>query len=46
MQSTAMELESVVITAQGKKKRALLGYAVSETKSTEIEQRLKKECLC
>ncbi len=40
MQSTAMELESVVITAQGiKREKKALGYAVSEIKSAEIEQR-------
>ena len=40
MQSTAMELESVIITAQGiKREKKALGYAVSEIKSAEIEQR-------
>jgi TonB-linked SusC/RagA family outer membrane protein len=40
MQSTTTELESVVITAQGvKREKKSLGYAVSEIKSKDIEQR-------
>ncbi len=40
MQSITTELESVVVTAQGiKREKKALGYAVSEIKSADIEQR-------
>lgn len=40
MESITTELESVVVTAQGvKREKKALGYAVSEIKSAEIEQR-------
>lgn len=40
MGSSAMELESVVVTAMGvKKEKKSLGYAVSEIKAADIEQR-------
>lgn len=40
MTSTTTELESVIITAQGvKREKKSLGYAVSEIKSKDIEQR-------
>jgi TonB-linked SusC/RagA family outer membrane protein len=40
MGSSAMELESVVVTAQGiKREKKALGYATSEIKAADIEQR-------
>lgn len=40
MQSTAMELENVVITSQGiKREKQAIGYAVSQVKAKDLEQR-------